>query len=85
MGIQASFHGPVGRRDFLGLRTSRLGATEIVYDDGLSQRMVWRVAGNIAELTLSDALLAAVSADRVLPTLFEELKKRTIQIDRIGA
>ena len=47
--------------------------------------MVWRVAGNIAELTLSDALQAAVSADRVLPTLFEELKKRTIQIDRIGA
>jgi hypothetical protein len=34
---------------------------------------------------LSDVLQAAVAAQRVLPTLFEELKKRAIQIDRIGA
>lgn len=84
MGYQASFHGPLGSTDFLGLRTSRLGATEIVYDDGLKQRLVWRVAGNIGEVVLSDALKAAVLSHRVLPTLFEELKKRAIQIDRIG-
>lgn len=83
MGFQASFHGPLGTTDFLGLRTSRLGATEIVYDDGLKQRFVWRVAGKFGETVLSDALQAAVQANRVLPTLFEELKKRAIQIDRV--
>jgi hypothetical protein len=83
MGYQAGFHGPVGRTDFLGLRTSRQGSTEIVYDDGLTQRLIWRVAGEFGELILSDVLKAAVRAPRVLPTLFEELKKRAIMIDRV--
>jgi hypothetical protein len=84
MGYQASFHGPIGSTDFLGLRTSRLGATEIVYDDGLKQRMIWRVAGEFGEGSLSDALQTAVLSERVLPRLYEELKKRAIQIDRLG-
>jgi hypothetical protein len=81
MGYQASFHGPSGTTDFLGLRTSRMGATEIVYDDGLSRRMIWRVASDISDLGLTDALQAAVGSSRVLPTLHEELKKRAIRID----
>jgi hypothetical protein len=85
MGYQAGFHGPIGRTDFLGLRTSRQGSTEIVYDDGANQRLIWRIAGEFGEVILSDVLQAAVAAQRVLPTLFEELKKRAIQIDRIGA
>ena len=85
MGYQAGFHGPVGRTDFLGLRTSRQGSTEIVYDDGANQRLIWRVAGEFGEVILSDVLQAAVGAQRVLPTLFEELKKRAIKIDRVGA
>lgn len=84
MGYQASFHAPVGSADFLGLRTSRGGSTEIVYDDGLKSRMIWRVAGDIGEMILSDALQAAVRAERVLPTLYEELKRRAIQIERVG-
>jgi hypothetical protein len=84
MGNQASFHGPLGSTDFLGLRTSRLGATEIVYDDGLTRRMIWRVAGDFAENGLSEALQVAVLSERVLPRLYEELKKRAIQIDRLG-
>jgi hypothetical protein len=84
MGYQAGFHGPLGSSDFLGVRTSRLGQTEIVYDDGLKQRMIWRVAGDSGTPGLSDALQTAVLSDRVLPRLYEELKKRAIQIDRIG-
>ncbi len=83
MGYQASFHGPSGSTDFLGLRTSRMGTTEIVYDDGLSRRMIWRVAGNIGEMALIDALQAAVVSSRVLPTLYDELQKRAIRIDWI--
>jgi len=43
MGHQAFFHAPHGGGDFLGIRKSRSGGTEIVYDDGVTRRMVWRV------------------------------------------
>lgn len=86
MGIQTSFHSPVGANDFLGLRQSRSGETEIVYDNGANQRLVWRVPGLPAgEDRLSDALRVAVAARRVLPTLFEELTKRAIAIDQVLA
>lgn len=86
MGIQTSFHSPVGANHFLGLRRSRCGETEIVYDDGISQRKIWRVAGlDLHEDRLTDALLVAVSARRVLPTLFDELTKRSIAIDPVLA
>lgn len=83
MGQQAFFHAPHGGADFLGIRKSRSGATEIVYDDGVTRRMVWRVAGLAAEGKLTDALRVAVGSLRVLPTLYDELKKRAIQIERI--
>ena len=81
MGQQTSFHAPGGQADFLGVRKSRRGTTEIVYDDGLRQRMVWQVAGDSGdEAEISDALQVAVNAIRVLPTLYDELKKRAISI-----
>ncbi|MDQ2065469.1 hypothetical protein Q9295_03715 [Xinfangfangia sp. CPCC 101601] len=83
MGHQASFHAPHGGADFLGWRV-RAGETEIVYDDGVTRRMIWRVAAaRGAEARLSDALRVAVGADRILPTLYDELKKRAISIERI--
>lgn len=85
MGIQASFHAPHGGADFLGMRKSRTGATEIVYDDGVARRMVWRVASSaVNEARLSDALRVAVRSVRVVPTLYDELKKRAIAIERVA-
>lgn len=83
MGLQTTFHAPAGGADFLGFRKSRAGSTEIVYDDGLKQRLIWRVRGVFGEAGISDALQAAVGAQRVLPTLFEELKKRAIEIEQV--
>ena len=84
MGHQASFHAPHGGADFLGIRTNRLGATEIFYDDGVARRMVWRVASAEGkEARIGDALRVAVGSLRVLPTLYDELKKRAIGIERV--
>lgn len=84
MGVQTTFHASHGGADFLGLRKSRAGSTEIVYDDGLKQRMIWRVSGAMGDEVISDALQAAMATNRVLPTLYEELKKRAIEIERVG-
>lgn len=84
MGHQAAFHAPNGGADFLAIRKTRLGGTEIVYDDGVARRIVWRVDGTtINEARISDALRVAVGALRVVPTLYAELKKRAIAIERI--
>ena len=84
MGQQTTFHAPHGGADFLGYR-KRAGATEIVYDDGVARRMVWRVAeAGFSESRLSDALRAAVGSVRVVPSLYDELKKRAIAIERIA-
>lgn len=85
MGHQSTFHSPHGAGDFLGWR-KRAGQTEIVYDDGVTRRMIWRVAAVTAgaEGRISDALQAAVGAQRILPTLYSELKKRAIAIERIA-
>jgi hypothetical protein len=84
MGLQTSFHAPNGHADFLGFRKTRQGSTEIVYDDGLSHRMVWRVAPDgDDDQRISDALQVAVNAIRVLPTLYDELKKRAISIEPV--
>lgn len=83
MGQQTSFHAPHGGADFLGWRKRR-GATEIVYDDGVARHMVWRLAdGDTDEAMLSDALRVAVGSRRILPTLYDELKKRAIGIEKI--
>ncbi len=85
MGYQSGFHAPNGGADFLGFRRTRSGVTEVVYDDGVSRRFVWRVADGFAdEARLADALSQAVGALRVVPALLTELKKRAIPVERIG-
>jgi hypothetical protein len=84
MSQQSFFHAPHCGADFLGLRTDRSGATEIVYDDGVKRRLVWRVSGRApSTIVLADALRAAVGALRVVPTLYDELKKRSIAIEAV--
>jgi hypothetical protein len=85
MGIQSTFHAPHGGADFLGIRRARNGTTEIVYDDGVARRMVWRVAAETAnEARISDALRVAVGSLRVVPALYEEVKKRSIAVERVA-
>ncbi len=85
MGHQSSFHAPHGGADFLGWRKTRAGGTEIVYDDGVARRMVWRVATDAtSDARISDALRVAVTALRVVPSLYDELKKRAISIERVA-
>ncbi|MCU0816749.1 MAG: hypothetical protein MUF74_09865 [Cypionkella sp.] len=84
MAQNASFHAPHGGADFLGWRR-RAGRTEIVYDDGVARRLVWRVEEERPDVAgLNDALRAAVHSARVLPTLYDELKKRAIAIERVA-
>lgn len=84
MGQQTSFHAPHGGADFLGWRR-RAGTTEIVYDDGVTRRMIWRVAeGAAAEARLSDALRVAVGAQKIVATMYAELKKRAIAVEKIA-
>lgn len=86
MGIQATFHAPHGGADFLGIRRSRSGMTEIVYDDGVARRMVWRVtpSATLDEARITEALRVAVGSIRVVPALYDELKKRAIAIERVA-
>ncbi|MFC7703390.1 hypothetical protein ACFQXB_04180 [Plastorhodobacter daqingensis] len=78
------FHNPLGGGSSLGLRKTDSGTTEIIFDDGVARRLVWRVASpGIAEHRLSDALRAAIHQTRVLPALYAELKKRSIAIESV--
>lgn len=80
----STFHSPLGAGDFLGFRRTPRGAVEIVYDDGVRRRMVFRVAdARIDEARLSDALRVAVSQARVIPAMYAELKKRAIAIEAV--
>ena len=83
MGLQTTFHAPHGGADFLGWRKARNGATEIVYDDGVTRRMVWRVANPANEARIVEALRVSVASLRIVPTLYDELKKRAIAIERV--
>ena len=77
----ASFHATCSR-NFLGLRHNPHGVIEIVYDDGVSRRMVWRAAGpGAAEPRICEALRLAVEEQRVVPALYAELTKRAISIE----
>lgn len=79
-----SFHSPLGAGDFLGMRRTTAGQVEIVYDDGVRRRMVFRVATpRIDEARLGEALRAAVAQVRVLPALYAELKKRAIAVESV--
>jgi hypothetical protein len=85
MSLSAAFHGPAGRGDFLGLRQRPLGRVEIVYDDGVAKRMVWRVMqDNSDPAILRSVLSSAVRESRVVPALISELRKRAIQIEMIA-
>ncbi|MFT7059697.1 MAG: hypothetical protein ACJASV_002208 [Pseudorhodobacter sp.] len=85
MGYQSAFHAPNGGADFLGFRKTRAGTTEVIYDDGVSRRMVWLVSGTqVNEAQLSDALSHAVGALRIVPALIAEMNKRSIALERIG-
>ena len=82
--IQA-FHSTRGGYDFLGLRRADRGGYEIVYDDGVARRMVWRVATRDATPRhIGEALRLAVDSIRVVPALHAELRKRAIAIESIG-
>ncbi len=95
MGIQSFFHAQEGQ-EFLGMRISRRGEMEIVYDNGPAARIVWRVLGSDGqdaasdrrpnqEEGLSDAMRIAVAASRVVPTLHLELKKRAIVLEKLNS
>lgn len=83
MGTQTTFHAPGNGSDFLGWRVSRAGTTEIVYEDGAARRMIWRVCSNADEVGMAEAMQLAVRANRVVPTLMDELKKRAINVERL--
>ncbi len=80
-----SFHSSLGGFDFLGLRKSPSGAVEIVYDDGVARRMIWRVRSHAADHTIGEVLRYAVDQTRVLPALLSELKRRSIAIEAVAA
>jgi hypothetical protein len=86
MGQQHCFHAAGKNADFLGWRLDRLGRTEIVYDDCRDTRIIWRAAfEGDAGTRLDEALASAVNVghEKLLPTLFEELRKRSIDISKI--
>jgi len=79
-----AFHSSRGGYDFLGLRRADQGGYEIVYDDGVTRRMVWRVATRDATpRRIGEALRLAVDDLRVVATLHAELKKRAIAIEAV--
>lgn len=85
MGYESGFHAPDGGGDFLGFRKTRCGATEVIYDDGVSRRMVWRVQGTLVnEARLAEGLRKAVASLRVVPALISELSQRSITLERVG-
>lgn len=79
----STFHSPHGGFDFLGMR-KRAGKVEIIYDDGVARRMVWRVREGASEGLIGEALRYAVNQSRVLPALYSELRRRSINIEAIG-
>lgn len=79
-----AFHSSRGGCDFLGLRHGRSGSVEIVYDDGVARRMVWRVKTPGANVSrIGEAMRAAVDQLRVVPALMTELRKRSIAIEAL--
>ena len=77
-----AFYSSRGAGHFLGLRKARTGGIEIVYDDGVARRMVWRVKTPGASLArIGDAMRVAVDHLRVVPALQDELRKRSIAIE----
>jgi len=97
MSLHSCFHAREGA-EFLGLRLSRRGDVEVVYDGGWEngrvERRVWRVLADGAQMAdvtyaqeqrLSEALRIAAAAPRVLPRLHAEMKKRAITLETVSA
>jgi hypothetical protein len=85
MSLSLAFHAEAGRADFLGLRERARGAVEIVYDDGVAKRLVWKVTRAGSDpTTLRDTLSHAVREARVVPALYAELRRRAIDIELIA-
>ncbi len=79
-----AFHSSRAGYDFLGLRKGKSGGMEIVYDDGVARRRVWRVATPGAEARrIGEALRIAANSLKVIPALHAELKKRSIAIESV--
>lgn len=83
MPMQRTYHSSSGGFDFLGLRQHRGGGVEIVYDDGVARRMVWRVRSSVSDGIIGEALRNAVNQSRVVPALYAELKKRAIAVESV--
>ena len=84
MPLPISYHSSFGGFDYLGLRKGKTGAVEIVYDDGVKRRLVWRVSTQAKESVLGEALRTAVNQARVLQALYAELKRRSIAIEAVA-
>ncbi len=80
-----TFHRSRGGFDSLGLRRAASGTIEIVYDDGVARRLVWRVRTPAADYTIGEVLRYAVDQTHVLPALYSELKRRAIAIEAVAA
>jgi hypothetical protein len=84
MARSMTFHSALGGADFVGVRQGRSGDMEIVYDDGVARRLVWRVAMARPDLgAVREALSRAVTFPRVVPALHAELKRRSIPVEII--
>ena len=84
MPVRMSYHSSLGGFDFLGLRKSPTGAVEIVYDDGVKRRMIWRVQSKVRDSLIDEALSRAVNQPRVLAAMYSELKRRSISIEAVA-
>ena len=56
---------------------------EIVYDDGRTRRLIWRVASSVNDGVLGDVLRFAVGQRRVVPALQCELNRRHIEVEDV--
>lgn len=79
----AAYHSSSGGFDYLGLRKGPTGAVEIIYDDGVARRRVWRVRSTSSEGLIGEVLRHAVNQSRVVPALYAELKKRSIAVEPV--
>ena len=84
MPVRMSYHSSLGGFDFLGLRKSPTGAVEIVYDDGVKRRMIWRVQSKVRDSLIDEALSRAVNQPQVLAAMYSELKRRSISIEAVA-
>jgi hypothetical protein len=76
-----ALHTPDGRA-FIGVRTRRDGAVEIVHDRFGVRRSVWRVtSGGVGLGGLQEACRRAINADDCLATLYAALTAGGVKIE----